>query len=148
MTDLGTARPHIASYVILRDGNKVALLLRENTSWMAGYYGLPAGKVEHNESFIAGAIREAQEEVGVTVGENNLRHVLTMHRKSDADMTWVDVFFVAENWEGKPYNAEPEIHGSLDWIDQDNLPENIIPNVKFALEEIQKGTQYCEFDWV
>lgn len=145
--DLGTARPHIASYVVLRKGNTVALLLRENVTWMSGFYGLPAGKVENNESFISGAIRETKEEVGISIDEGDLRHALTMHRKSDKDMFWVDLFFEADAWEGEPYNAEPDVHAELKWIDLDELPENIVPNVRFALEKIKEGSHYCEFGW-
>lgn len=67
MTDLGTARPHTASYVILRKNDAVALLLRANTNWMKNHYGLPAGKVENDESFLACAVRETEEEVGLSI---------------------------------------------------------------------------------
>ena len=62
-----SARPYIACFVILRKGNKVAMVLRKNTGWMDGYYGLPAGKVEYFEHFTAGAAREAKEEAGVDI---------------------------------------------------------------------------------
>ncbi len=75
-----TATPRIASYVIIRKANKVAFLLWSNTSWKNGFYGLPSGKVEQNESFIAGAIREAKEEIGVDIDATDLKYVHTMHR--------------------------------------------------------------------
>jgi len=144
-----TAQPYIASYVIFRKDNKVAFVLRSNTNWMNNFYGLPSGKVEVNEPFAAAAIREAKEEVGVDIKPNQLKHVLTMHRKepSDNGMTWVDLFFEAEKWSGELINAEPHMHSELTWLDVDNLPENVISSVLFALDHIKKGSMYCEYGW-
>ena len=60
-----TARPYIASYVILRKDGKIAFVLRANTNWMNDHYGLPSGKVENNESYLQAAVREAKEEVAL-----------------------------------------------------------------------------------
>lgn len=76
-----TATPYIASYVIARKDGKVAFVLRTNTSWMNNHYGLPSGKVEHDESFEEAAIREAREEIGIKIKRADLRHILTMQRK-------------------------------------------------------------------
>jgi len=140
-----TATPRIASYVLLRKGNKVAFVLRSNTSWMDDHYGLPSGKVENNEPYTAGAIREAKEEVGVDIKPSDLTFVHVMHRNEGSD--WVDVYFEADHWEGEPYNAEPDIHSELDWLDIKSLPQNVIPSVKFALEQINQGRMFSEYGW-
>ena len=85
-----TANPYIASYAVLRKERTVAFVLRSNTSWMNNYYGLPAGKVEQDESYTAAAVREAKEEVGIDVAPDTLRHALTVHRKSRDGKFWVD----------------------------------------------------------
>jgi 8-oxo-dGTP diphosphatase len=146
MTKYDTAAPYIASFVLLRRGNTVAFVLRANTQWMNGYYGLPSGKVEKNERFMAAAVREAKEEVGVTIAEDNLSHAVTVHRY-DVDIQWVDVLFEVSSWEGEPYNAEPHMHSELVWLDLDNLPENVIPSVRYELEQIKAGKTYGEFGW-
>lgn len=144
-----TARPYIASYIVFRDGNKVALLLRgKNVSWMQNYYGLPAGKVEKNEPYLAAAVREAKEEVGVDINQADLKHILTMHRQEPGDDNeWVDLFFEATNWEGELQNAEPHVHDKLEWFDLDELPENTITSVKEALQHIRDGDAYFEYGW-
>ncbi len=143
-----TATPYIASYVLLRKGKKIAFVLRSNTAWMNGYYGLPSGKVEKNENYSSAAIREAKEEVGVIIKSKDLKFVHVMHRrKSTEPKEWVDVFFEATKWQGEPYNAEPHIHDELDWLDPAQLPENIVPSVKFALEKIDKRDVFSEYGW-
>lgn len=144
-----TATPYIASYIILRSEGKLAFVLRSHTGWMNGYYGLPSGKVEKGETYIQAAVREAKEEAGVDVKVSDLRQVLTMHRKDHQypDNNWIDVYFEALKWEGEPRNAEPDIHGELVWHSLDDLPENVIPSVKAALQHIEAGTNYAEFGW-
>ncbi len=141
-----TATPFIACFVVMRRGNEIAMVLRKNTSWMDGYYGLPAGKTEWGEPFSAGALREAEEEAGVHIHPQNLRYVHTVHRHSE-DSDWVDVYFETSIWEGEPHNAEPDKSEELAWIDLNNLPENVVPPVKDALKHIANGVFYSEYGW-
>lgn len=140
-----TATPYVACFVLLRRGNKAAFVLRQNTSYMSGYYGLPAGKVEVNESYTAGCVREGKEEAGVTIDPANLKHMITVHRHGEID--WVDIYFEATSWEGEPYNAEPEVHAELTWFDLTKLPESVVPHQKTALEAFLAGNTYDEYGW-
>ncbi len=141
-----TATPYVAAYVIMRRGEQVAFVLRSQTTWMNGYYGLVSGKVEKGETYTQAAIREAKEEAGVEVAATDLKYLLTMHRR-EPEMDWVDVFFEATKWSGEPYNAEPELHSELAWLDITKLPKNVIPDIRFALAEIEKGKTYTEYGW-
>ena len=143
-----TAQPYIASYVILEQDGKIAFVLRSGTEWMNDYYDMPSGKVEKDEAFTAAAIREGKEEVGVTLKSEYLKPVLTVHRKADGHAPyWVDMYFKAEQWDGEPFNAEPDVHSELTWFDPKQLPENVIPSVAFALEQILAGKTYAEYGW-
>ncbi len=145
-----TAQPYIACFVILRKQDKIAVVLRKNTGWMDGFYGVPAGKVEWQERYINGAVREAKEEAGVDILPEDLTFAHVCHRHSedgDKFMDWVDVFFVANKWTGEPYNAEPEKSERLDWIDVNNLPDNVIPVLKFCLDKMNNGEFYSEYGW-
>lgn len=148
MTEYATQRPYIASYIIFRNSSgQVAFLLRGHTAWMNNHYSLPAGKVENDESFLACAVREAKEEVGVDVAVKDLTHVLTMHRHEQEQNEWIDVFFEAAHWQGKLINVEPQVHNQLSWFSLDKLPENMVPNVRYGLEQIAMGNKYCEYNW-
>jgi len=145
-----SARPYIACFVILRRDNKIAMVLRQNTGYMDGYYGLPAGKVEWGEVYTRAAVREAREEAGVRIEPEDLFFVHIAHRHGDdgkVSMDWVDVYFEAAKWSGEPFNAEPAKSERLDWLNPDNLPKNIVPPQLAALKNIAKGIPYGEFGW-
>lgn len=147
-----TATPYLASFVIIRNKEgKIAFVLRSNTGWMNGFYGLPSGKVEKVESFSEAAIREGKEEIGITFKPENARFVHVMHRSTHDEGNntndWVDVFFEVADFEGEPHNAEPDVHGELAWLDPKNLPENVVPSVRRAIEHIEQGDLYSEFGW-
>lgn len=146
------ARPYTACFMVLRRGNEIAMVLRKNTGWMDGYYGLPAGKGEWDEPFTVGCIREAKEEAGVDVNPEDIHFLHVVHRHSahergDDYTDWVDVYYEATKWEGEPYNAEEHKSEALHWIDIDKLPENIVPPQLDALRRIAKGEKYSEYGW-
>ena len=134
-------------YVLVRRDGQLAFVKRSNTGFMDGIYCLPAGHVEDMESFSAAAIREAVEEVGVTIQPEYLRFVHVMHRHQ-GDHVRVDVFFEADEWSGEPTNAEPEKHSEFTWFTADNLPyDKIMDYQAFALKHILRGQSYSELGW-
>ena len=76
-----------ASYVyLLRDGvqgTEVLLQLRQGTGYMDGHWAAAAaGHVEAGESVLDAAVREADEELGVTIDPVDLAPLCAMHRTS------------------------------------------------------------------
>ncbi len=147
-----TQTPYVASYIIVKDEKgRIAFVRRQNTAWLNGYYGLPAGKVEVQENYVAAAIREAKEEIGISVNRENLHHKLTVHRMSDQDtndrMEWVDIFFEVELYSGEVHNAEPTMSSEIAWFDPADLPSKVTPPVPEALEAIRQGKTYIEHGW-
>lgn len=144
-----TATPYIASYVVVRKDSKIAFVLRSNTNWMNNYWGLPSGKVEVGESFLAAAVREAKEEIGIEVNKENLKHCLIVHRHEPSSFAtdWVDMYFEVMVYSGELYNAEPHMHSELAWLDPLSLPDNVIPSVRDALHHIHYGKMYSEYGW-
>lgn len=136
-----------ASYVIFKKGDKVLLQKRANTGYYDGYYSLPAGHFEGNETAKDVATREAKEEVGVKIDPKDLRLVHISHRKSPIPVNHerMDLFFEIDRWEGEPTNAEPHKHEEIRWFPLDSLPDNMVPEVKQAIEKSQIGEVYGEF---
>ncbi|MFZ3031943.1 MAG: NUDIX domain-containing protein [Candidatus Moraniibacteriota bacterium] len=141
--------PHTftASYILfLRDG-KVLLSRRYQTGFEDGNYSLPAGHTEPGETFTTALIREIQEETGVTLTPENVTVSHIMHRHSQYERSYVDVFYTAKNWTGTPENKEPEKCDDLSWFPIDNLPENTLPYVRKAIENSLNNIPYSEFGW-
>lgn len=139
-------RIYIAAYLILKKDGKILLSKRRNTHYQDGNYILPAGHLEGKETAKQCIIREAKEEAGITLNQNNI-HVIHVTHRLAPDREYIDIYLTANTWEGEVINTEPEKCEELKWFPLDHLPNNILPDVKFALANINKGIHYGEFGW-
>ncbi len=130
--------------ILLRDG-KVLMLRRFNTGWMDGRYSLIAGHFDGGETARHAAAREAMEEAAVRIDEEDLEFAHVMHRHSDTER--VDFFFVARKWSGEPRNAEPNKCDWMGWFPVGSMPDNTVPYIRLALENVEMGVKYSEFEW-
>lgn len=138
-----------ASYLILFKNNEILLQRRFNTGYEDGKYSVAAGHVEKGETFTQCLIREVKEEIGILLNPEDLKVVHVVHRNSGTEENneRTDVFFTAENWEGNIENKEPHKCDDLSWFDLNNLPENIIPYIRQAIDCIKNKTFYSEHGW-
>ena len=138
-----------ASYLTLMKDGKVLLLRRFNTGYEDGNYSMVAGHVDQGETFTQCIIREAKEEAGILLKPEDLKAMHVMHRNSHTteNNERVDIFFIAQNWQGEPQNKEPNKCDDLSWFELDNLPENTIPYIRQALEGIKNRVYYSEHGW-
>ncbi|MCB9802948.1 NUDIX domain-containing protein [Candidatus Nomurabacteria bacterium] len=136
-----------ASLLILEKEGQILLLRRKNTGEEDGNYTVPSGKVEEGETFTEAAIRETFEEVNAKVLANDISSVHIIQRKQ-GDECIIANFFLSYNWNGEIKNAEPHKCDDVQWFDIKNLPDNMVPFVKHALEQIYftKKT-YSELGW-
>ncbi len=130
---------------LIRDG-KILLQRRYNTGFMDGFYGVPAGHLDGEETAREGCVREIKEEIGIDVNIKDLSVVHVMHRKAQNDER-IDFFMTAKAYTGAITNCEPEKCDDLRWFPLDELPENMIPYVKVALENYKNKINYSEYDW-
>jgi ADP-ribose pyrophosphatase YjhB (NUDIX family) len=125
--------------------NKVLLIRRFNTGFADGQYSVPAGHLDGNETVVAAAAREGQEEVGVQIEAACIQFSQVMHRMEGDER--VDFFVNVSEWTGEPFNAEPHKCDELRWADLDDLPENTIPYIKRALHNHREGIRFDEYGW-
>ena len=123
--------------------DEVLLLRRFNTGFRDGEYSVPAGHLEGGETVMEAAAREGAEETGVNIQINDLTFSTVMHRIEDDER--VDFFFTVNQWEGEPFNAEPDKCDDLRWVSVDALPINTVPYVRQALTNHQKGIPFDEY---
>lgn len=138
-----------ASYLILLKDDKVLLLRRFNTGYKDGFYSLPAGHVEDNESVSDAIVREATEEIGISIEKKNIKLSCVLHRKAikDENDERLDFFFSCSVWTGEVKNVEPNKCDDLSWYDINSLPDNVIPYVSQAIKQSIKGETYAEIGW-
>ncbi len=132
-----------AAYLLLIKDGKILLSRRFNTSWRNGDYSLIAGHLDPGESIRTTITREAKEEAGIIVKNSDLEFKHVMQQYENAE--YFDFYFTAKTWEGKPTNCEPEKCDDMSWFSLDALPDNLVPNVRQALEAYKSGEHYSEF---
>lgn len=134
-----------AVHLFLFQNQRVLLLRRFNTGYEDGNYSVIAGHLEGNEEIKAAMIREAYEEAGIKIKEEDLQIVGVMHRKSNDER--IDFFLAAEHWIGELRNCEPDRCDELAWYSVDHLPVNTIPYIRRALENYHAGRWFDSFGW-
>ncbi len=135
-----------AVYLFLRRDNQILLLKRANTGYQDGLYGVPAGHIDGGELAMAAMCREAKEEAGIDIKEDDLRLVHVTHRLNGSpEQERIDLFFECESWRGVITNKEPEKCDNLKWFHIDGLPTNMIPHVRITLEKSLQGHYYSEY---
>jgi 8-oxo-dGTP diphosphatase len=96
-------------------------------------------------------IREACEEVGITLDVASLELVHVVHtppepgdRSSDER---IDFYFRASRFDGTIENREPGKCDDIAWFEPSNPPDNTVPRVRAALRGILAGRPLSEPDW-
>ena len=120
---------------------EILMLKRAGTGYYDGYYDLPGGHLEANEDIFDGMIREAKEEIGITLKREDMEILHIYHRYKREMLKFV---FKASNYEGEPVNAETQSCEKIEWIEIDNLPKNVVPTIQIELENIKNGIYYSK----
>ncbi len=134
-----------AVHLFITQDDKILLLRRYNTGYEDGNYSVVAGHLNGGEQIIAAAIREAKEEVGIDIQEEDVEIVQMMHRISESER--IDFFVTVDSWQGEITNKEPNKCDDLSWFPLDQLPENTIPYVRQAIWNYQANIPFSSFGW-
>ncbi len=133
--------------LILKRCDSILLLKRSaQASFGAGNFCLVGGKAEEGESMKQAIIREAYEEIGITITPEQLTFAHVFHRKSETGQL-VATCFVCTEWSGEVINKEPSKHDFFAWTNINDLPEPILPAHKAAVKAYAQGNYYLEHGW-
>ena len=121
-----------AGLVIRRDG-KVLLYKRVNPP-EAGHWNIVGGKVDHMEHSRIAAIREAEEETGLSIGPIDFLG-MTEQILHDENQHWFSLLYVTHVTQGEPQLTEPDKLSEIGWFDLDALPA---PLSRFAAVAVSK----------
>lgn len=93
-------------------------------------------------------MREAHEELGVTIHEQDLRLVHIVHlRDSDDGRARMQLLFHVLAHSGTPAIREPDRRAALEWWPYAALPSPLVDYTAVALTGIAAGRTYTEMGW-
>ncbi len=131
-----------AVFVILERDNKVFFLRRANTGWADGMLTIPAGHVDKGDQVREAVIKEAKEEACVDIKTEDLEFMHVDFLRDE----YTNFYFKAKKWHGEPSLGEPELASEAVWIDKDNIPDDVTPQLQKLFQHITQGSYFSEIE--
>jgi len=119
----------VAAVVLVDDDGRVLLAERPPGKAMAGMWEFPGGKLGAGESVKAAAIRELDEELGVTLTEGALAPVVTASHAYE-NFHLLMPLLLCRNWAGAPEGREGQ---RLAWVSGNELDDYPMPAADLPL---------------
>jgi 8-oxo-dGTP diphosphatase len=124
--------PKVGVGVLILDHRSRALLTLRKLPPEAGSWSIVGGKLEYLETLHHCAVREALEEVGVTVSIEALLCV-TDHLLPQESQHWVSPAYLGRVASGRAKNCEPRKTREVRWFPLDQLPPNLTMTARNAI---------------
>lgn len=135
--------PSVYLLLLNTETNQILLSKRCGTGFMDGYWSLPAGHVEKNETIFEAIIRESKEEINLDINQNQLS---LFHLRHHTDEARFNFYFVYKDLDfARINNNEPNKCSQLRWFDIYNLPSKIITSVKEVIVNFRKTLKSKNF---
>lgn len=136
-------------YVLLmleKSGQILLTQRNDNASFGKNLWQLPGGRYEKGETATKALQREAQEELGIDIQPKDMELVHVVNRQGTENELML-LTFESDKWTGEPENKEVNKASDIKWFNINELPDNIIPAHKQALENIKSKVTYSEHGW-
>lgn len=133
--------------LLVADGQLLLSRRRDTDPHFDGLWHLPAGTLDPGESAPHGAAREAEEEIGVLIRPQDLRHVHTLHATGPGLEPRLGLFFMAERWTGEPHNREPDHCSEVGWFPLTDLPGDVIGYSAAGVRGYRDGRAFGLLGW-
>lgn len=132
-----------AVYLVIKNkSNEILLQRRQGTKLWPGFLALPAGHIDANENPYEAIIREAKEELDISIDIKNITDTFVVCRHNKSLMPYYDIYFEISNYEGDIKINEPSKCSELVWHDINNLPNDMID---FEIEAIKNNLNNIKF---
>ncbi len=128
-------KKYTLGYIFKPDLKKVLLVHKLDPEWQNGKINGVGGKVEEGESALNCIVREIKEETNLSTDKEKWIHLGNIHGEG----WYMDLFVYL--YRGNINDAQKTGKEKIEWFDPENLPKNVIPNLRWqiplALEKIQ-----------
>lgn len=136
-----------AIYLIIKNSEgKILLQRRQGTKLWPGFLALPAGHVDEGENVYEAAIREAREELAITITKQDIIDSFVVNRRNKSLAPYFDVYFEISSYQGKIKINEPEKCSELKWVDINNLPNDMVDFEIDAIRNRQRNIMFSTID--
>ena len=120
---------------VLRDGK--LLLYRRMKAPEAGFWSIVGGKVDHMEPAERAAIREAEEESGLSIGR--VDYLCTTEVIVEADRQhWISLIYLCKDFSGNAQLVEPDKLSGFGWFGRNDLPQPLSAFARAAIEHLSE----------
>ncbi|MFD9561703.1 NUDIX domain-containing protein [Streptomyces sp. NPDC059994] len=145
---MGTQPNIVGVHLVFEQAGQVLLQRRSPDARFApGTWHVPAGHLER-ESAAECAVRECDEELGVTIEPQDLRLVHVLHYRNTIGSTpRMQLFFRVLRYRGTPKICEPDRCTALGWHPYSALPSPLVDYTAVALTAIAVGRSYTAMGW-
>jgi len=149
MTKKETFRIYCATGLFLIIDGKLLLMKRQNTGFGDGWWAIPGGSIDGGEPMKEALIREAKEELGITLDPADVTYASSVHIAPHFRTPREVLLFCfhASRYSGTLTNMEPDKCEEIRFFDLDNLPENRLEGGALALDNFFKGIPFAEMHW-
>lgn len=129
---------------IVQNENKFLLFYRTDGYFNGGWWVLPAGHIEANETATQTVVRECKEELGIEVDIKDVEFAHVMHNLSGENKR-IDFYFIVKKYKGQPHNLETDKCAEMNFFSLNTLPsEKTAPSTLLALKNIFDKISYSE----
>ncbi|CAN7295769.1 NUDIX domain-containing protein [Rhizobium rhizogenes] len=120
---------------ILRD--RKLLLYKRLKAPEAGFWSIVGGKVDHMEPAANAAIREAEEESGLSIGK--IDYLCATEVINDADeQHWISLIYVTKDFSGEASLVEPDKLSDFGWFGRNELPQPLSAFAEATIAHLSK----------
>ncbi len=127
----------VGTICLIRHNGKLLLQKRALGRFGGGKWDCPGGKLQPAESLDECAVREIEEETGLTIGDPKLHGCFQVYFGGVSEPDWIVHVYSATAFVGQ-LRAGPE--GELKWFAEDQLPyEQMWPSDRCWLPDLLEG---------
>lgn len=134
-------------YLIIRNSKgEILFQRRAGTKLWPGFLALPAGHLDEGENAYDAVVREAREELSITISKKDIIDTFVVNRRNKSLQPYFDVYFEIGSFKGNIKINEPQKCTELIWLKEDNLPYDVVDFEAVALKLRKQGTTFSVID--